>query len=194
MSRRLATIVGFLLLGCIVATVIGAWVYAALGYGVQNVLSVEGLRWLFVHALDDTHHALSLLLLTLLMVGSLQESAFCSDVLRRSASRRIRRATIVSLCVLLLLVGLLLSAMLVPSSQLLGLTGRLWPSPFMKGILPVTCFGITFVSVLHAWLSERMQCPSHLFCFLARGLSRHLPWLVVGLLGIFFYNLLCFVC
>lgn len=192
MSRRLATVTGFLLICCIVLTILVAWIGAALGYDVGNVLSAEGLRWLFVHAVDDTHHAIPLILLSLMALGTLPESGLLAD-LQNLTYRQERRTTVITILALLLLVILMFMGALMPFSPLLGSTGHLWPSPFMKGFYPVGCFGVILLSVLHAYRSGRMKQLPHLFRFLSHALARHLFWVPVGLLGLFFYNLLCFI-
>lgn len=191
-DRRLSSAVGYLLLLLTVVLVVGAWVASALDMEVQNVLSAEGLRWLFVHSLDDAAHLLPACLLLLLAVGGVGESGLWADLLRPSSSQR-RRAGLVSGLLLLLLVALFLMAVCLPASPLLSLKGQLWPSPFLRGLVPVLGFCLVGLCALHAWLSGRMARAIDLFPFLSRALGRHLAWLIVALQGLFLYNLYHFI-
>ena len=192
MSKRLAAAIGFLLMIAIVAMVTGLWIAAVHDVDVLNILSAEGLRWLFVHSLDDPFHILPSCLLLLTMLGSWEECGFVAD-LRRPSSVRSRRAAFVTAFVFLMVLSLFLLAVCLPSSPLLGLTGRLFPSPLLRGIVPVLCFCMIAVAALHASLSGRMPSLACLFQFLSRSLGRHLPWLLVALLALFLFNLVCLI-
>lgn len=192
MSNRLATIVSFALLAATAATAVWAWVASVRNADVQSVLSVEGLRWLFTHSLDDPRRLLSSSLLLLLAFGSVGECGLLAD-LRADAPLRHRRLAFGTLVGFLLVFVLFLLFLLLPSSPLRGITGTLLPSPFVSGVVPVGAFCVVCLSVVHAYSSSRMGSISRLFHFLARALSRHLLWLFVCLLGLFLYNLICFI-
>lgn len=171
MNNRLATIVALLLMIAIGMVIMGSWVASSLGLGVQNALSFEGLRWLFVHALDDVHNFLPTCLLFLLMLGLLQDMPKAWPHL---------------LSALLLMIVLLLSC------PLLGLTGHIYPSPFLRGLLPIFSFIVIMLCILSGWFSGRLLI-ANTFRQLTHSLARFIPWLVIVLMALFLYNLFQFV-
>lgn len=125
-NRKPLAAVSFALLVAALCVVIGAWICAALGRNVQNLLSAEGLRWLFVHALDDDFRVLSAGLLFLLALGS------------------VRRWWVPAVSFVVFLPFLLL-----PSAPLLSATGDFWPSPFVVGIVPAWSVCVVLISLFH---------------------------------------------
>ena len=171
MSNRLAFVLGFLLVTAIVVVVVGSWIGASMGLDVQNALSFEGLRWLFVHALDDTHHLLPTCLLLCLLPALLGQSS--------------RPWLIVALALLLMLLLLLFS-------PVLGLTGHLLPSPFLRGMVPVFAFFVIVLCLLSEWFSGRLPVGAT-FSRLAQALASSAAWLVIALMALFLFNLIQFV-
>ena len=151
--------------------IMASWIASSLGMSVQNALSYEGLRWLFVHALDDIHNFLPTCLLFLLMLGLLQDMP---------------KAWVQ------LFIALLLMIVLLYSCPLLGLTGHIYPSPFLRGLLPTFSFIVIVLCILSGWFSGRLLI-ANTFRQLTHSLSRYIPWLVIALMALFLYNLLQFV-
>lgn len=153
-KKRGLAVACYALLACTLCVVLGAWICVILGHNVQNVLSAEGVRWLFMHALDDPLHLLPTTLLLLFAAGCL------------------RRWWVPVAAMVVLL-----SLMLFPSGPLLSVTGNLWPSPFVRGIVPAWAVLVILISLFHA----------------PRQATRFLPWLVPFTQGLFLFNLIQFI-
>ncbi|MBP5381493.1 MAG: hypothetical protein J6Y39_07210 [Bacteroidaceae bacterium] len=176
MSKRLATIVGVLLLATILLAIVASWIFSALGYPLHNVISAEGLRWLFTRSLRDKHNILPSFILFLITVS----------LYIPKAKDGIKIGKVGWIPLLLLLFFL-------PSSPLLGVTGGLFPSPLLRGIVPVFCMCAILLALVRAVMQGRLTKPTEIITFLSGAILPHNHWVIVCLIMLFLFNLIDFI-
>ena len=102
--------------------------------GLRSLLSSEGLRWLMGHFAEMiATPVLAWLLLCAMAWGCLARSG----LLLRPTNYRERRAQVMALLLLAVIVGVMLLLTAIPHAVLLSAVGGLWPSPFSSSLVPV---------------------------------------------------------
>lgn len=176
MSKRLATIAGALLLATILLAIVVSWICSVLGYPLHNVISAEGLRWLFTRSLRDKHNILPSVILFLITL---------SLYMPRSKSG--------------IIVGklgwfpLLLLLFFLPFSPLLGVTGGYFPSPLVRGIVPVFCLCVILLALARAVMQGKITKPTEIITCLTDALLPHTHWVIVCAIMLFLFNLIDFI-
>lgn len=93
---------------------------------------------------------------------------------------------------LLYMAGMLL-LLLGPHAILLSVTGHLYPSPFVSGILQTMSLGFVLTSLLYAVLSFHLRGWQECLSVLYWGIQRYDVWILISMLAAQLYNALCYV-
>ena len=93
---------------------------------------------------------------------------------------------------LLYLAGMLL-LLFGPYAILLSVTGHLYPSPFVSGILQTMSLGFVLTSLLYAVLSFHLRGWQECLSVLYWGIQRYDVWILISMLAAQLYNTLCYV-
>ncbi|MCD7720698.1 MAG: hypothetical protein LUI09_00535 [Prevotellaceae bacterium] len=136
-----------LILAVLVA--VASWLFSTLGYPVGNLFSQEGLRWCLLHGFS-----------------ALPARWFCTFVLACIAVGCLERKRLRRMGVYLALVWLLMLAFVLWSgSPLRGVSGGLYPSPFVHALPLLLCLSVIVVSLA--------MSPSSASELLVRGIRRY---------------------
>ncbi len=140
----------------------------------------ELLRYLWLHGTESmASQLLVYTILVLVAVGSVLRS--------KVFSVRDHDARVAALLVALITVGVLLAAALLPGSPLLGVTGRVFPSPWSKGLLPSLCLSCTLVCLVFGLVSGTVHSWRDVLALVTHGIARW-PWVVLLTMLISFCN------
>lgn len=168
-------------------SIFGSWAASVIGYHVGDLLSEEGLRWLFRWWASPSLLRHAVVLASVVMsLGALQSCGL----------RYVRRHPWSLLtAVLFLLVMLLPVYMLVlrPEAPLQSINGRLESSPFLLGITFLLGLIVTFSAILYGLLSGHLRSWYACCEVLFSGLRRYAPWVVVWLIAEQLYHSLAFI-
>lgn len=156
---------------------------------IRSLLSGEGIRWLFAHAVDNQ---LSPLLPWLMMV-----SMACGAVrflLRLPVGLRlVDHPGRVTVAVLLFPVAALLLLTCTPHALLLGVDGALFPGSFARAVVPVSAFLVLAAAVVYGLLCGRLRTLAETFQMVVSGLYTLVPWIPVYMAGIQLWESIRFV-
>lgn len=184
----------------IVLVAVASWLLSALGYSDQNLLSAQGLRWLFSHPVPEWESTMLLWALWLFTaLGCTRLSGLSGEIWNwitgqgKQSTRRqryaLRLAGLATACGIVFL----LHCALAPSSPLLGVTGKLWPSPYLDGLLPCICLITIIVSLIFARASQRYISWVDTIGLLERSLARYTPWAVLLFVSGYLLNICNYV-
>lgn len=180
-------------------TVVGSWLLSALGADIPNLLSPEGVRWLFRLHLSVSVLVRAECLLTLVVVAG---AFYCSGLwgglatqlgqwlacrrkveAPRLLSLRQRRALWLSALTVVLGFGILFLSVGLTSSPLRSATGHVWPSPFLHGLLFSLALILIVACAVYGGTSRHLRTFSEFAALLYHGLQRFAPLLVVWYLA-----------
>ena len=193
MNRRINRWVGTVAVLIVVAelvVVLLSWLLSAMMTdGVRSLLSGEGIRWYFSHFVDFLASPLLVWLLLLSMtVGSLVKSG-----IRSPQGYRDRLALRFAFILVAVYVLLVLVLTLLPHGVLLSATGRLFPSPFSRALVPIVAFGILLLSVTYGLVSGRFRSAADVVASLCYGIAASAPLFLLYVLILQFYHSLRYV-
>lgn len=193
MNRRINRWVGTVAVLIVVAelvVVLLSWLLSAMMTdGVRSLLSGEGIRWYFSHFVDFLASPLLVWLLLLSMtVGSLVKSG-----IRSPQGYRDRLALRFAFILVAVYVLLVLVLTLLPHGVLLSATGRLFPSPFSRALVPIVAFGILLLSVTYGLVSGRFRSAADVVASLCYGIASSAPLFLLYVLILQFYHSLRYV-
>lgn len=169
-----------------------SWIGSAIGYPMRNLFSDEGLRWFYAHLHESfTTPVLAVALPAALLCGAVSRSGLgrvLADICQLRGKRpRItyRQKTALGIAGIFFTVyfSTVLLCVLTPHAILLGATGRIYPSPFAYGILPVTALGVQFTSMIYANLSNHLHGPDEILSVLYWGIRHYAVWIFITLLA-----------
>ena len=158
--------------------------------GIRSLLSSEGLRWLMGHF---SQLLASSLLAWLLLCAMAWGCLLRSGLLVRPTNYRERRAQLMALLLLAVIVGVMLLLTVVPHAVLLSAVGGLWPSPFSASLVPVVAFSITLVSAFYGLVSGRFENISAVYDAVLFGTRQGAPLFLFYVLVIQIYESFMFV-
>ncbi len=141
--------------GVAIAIVIAlaSWLFSALGYPVNNLFSAEGLRWCLRHGFSALPGEwLCIFVLACMAAGSLP------SLTDRSALRKTAPSLALLWC-------LILAFVLWPSSPLRGVSGGLYPSPFVHALPALLCLSVLAVGIIRE--------PHQASALLVRGIRKY---------------------
>ena len=115
---------------------------SAAGFPLGNLFSSEGIRWYYLH-IQDCYRSpfMTVVFPVVLVLGAIERSGL-SEIIEDSVSKgvlsltyRQRKACLMAGTFLLLYLAGMLFLLFGPYAILLSVTGHLYPSPFVSGIL-----------------------------------------------------------
>lgn len=134
-----------------------AWLGSAAGFPLGNLFSSEGVRWYYLH-IQDCYRSpfMAVVFPVVLVLGAIERSGLFG-IIKDSISKgvpfltyRQRKACLMAGTFLLLYLAGMLLLLLGPHAILLSVTGHLYPSPFVSGILQTMSLGFVLTSLLYA--------------------------------------------
>ena len=175
-----------------VVLVLVSWLLSAtLTEGVTSLLSSEGMRWFFGSFVSMLVSKWLVWLLLLSMAGGCLWQSGLLHISLNGYRERIAFRTTVVLFLLYVLVIVALTA--VPHALLLSATGRLFPSPFSRALVPIVAFGILLHSAVYGWASGRFTSFADVIDSLSYGLQKAAPLFILYVVFFQFIESLCFV-
>ena len=175
-----------------VVLVLVSWLLSAtLTEGVTSLLSSEGMRWFFGSFVSMLVSKWLVWLLLLSMAGGCLWQSGLLKVSLNGYRERIAFRTTLILFLLYVLIIVALTA--VPHAQLLSATGRLFPSPFSRALVPIVAFGILLHSAVYGWASGRFTSFADVIDSLSYGLQKAAPLFILYVVFFQFIESLCFV-
>lgn len=159
--------------------------------GVTSLLSSEGLRWFFGSFVSMLVSKWLVWLLLLSMAGGCLWQSGLLKVSLNGYRERIAFRTTLILFLIYVLVIVALTA--VPHAQLLSATGRLFPSPFSRALVPVVAFGLLLHSAVYGWASGRFTSFADVIDSMSYGLQKAAPLFILYIFFFQFFESLCFV-
>lgn len=185
---------------CLLFLMLGSWVLSILGLPLNNILSSEGLRWFFRLRFNPMEaQVIGFVLMTIISLGAITDSGLWGDLLllfnrnQRPLNMRQRRALFAVLILVIFSVFAFLLLIMAPSAILLSVTGHLWPSPFIVGIIRGFVINLLFQSMVYGLSSGHIRTFSQLLSLFYIGIIKFAPWLIVSLLSISLYFLCLFI-
>lgn len=159
---------------------------------VRSLLSEDGMRWYFTHAVDTLLNPFPVwLFLVSLTVGAIRTSGFL-DALRHLSELSIREKfafQVVIFEAFLVVTGMALLTLL-PHAPLQSVTGSLFPSSFSRSLIPVTCISISFFAISYGLVSGKMHTIPEAYRCLCTGGTIFTPLAILYILGIHLYALI----
>ena len=185
----------------IAATVAGSWLLSVAGFDVPNLLSAEGIRWMFRLRPDEAMVTRFEVLVSLVVVaGAVLKSGLFNHLhelvpsSQRDAQRlptlRQRRALWLSLITAVSAISLLLLFVCLPDSPLRSATGRLWPSPFLHGLLQTVVVILVATCAVYGATSRHLRTLSDFAALFYHGIQRFAPLLLIWYLAELWFSLL----
>ena len=185
------------LVGAQLVLALGSWLLSAAGVdGVRSLISAEGLRWFCGHFVGNLlAPPLVWLLLVAMAAGCLWQSRLPQRLLDRTSPVTFRERTglwtvlaaaVVALAVVALLAG-------VPHAVLLSATGRLFPSPFSRFLVPLGALTVILLSACYGLMTDHFRTFADAVGSLSFGIAKAAPLFVVYVLLIHFYDSLIYV-
>ena len=159
--------------------------------GVTSLLSSEGLRWFFGSFVSMLVSKWLVWLLLLSMAGGCLWQSGLLKVSLNGYRERIAFRTTLILFLLYVLIIVALTA--VPHAQLLSATGRLFPSPFSRALVPVVAFGLLLHSAVYGWASGHFTSFADVIDSMSYGLQKAAPLFILYVVFFQFIESLCFV-
>ena len=163
----------FFLLSCVV--IICSWVGSGFGWlGVQNLLSVDGVRWILRNAEENFMTSPALAIICILFFGcGLFIHSGLGDTLKRflSHERKLSRKQKRALGMSIIFVGVYISVCSFfawgPWGIVRSVTGMLKGSPLMDGILCIVSLGIGLTGTVYGFAVDNYRRDKDVF----RGMS-----------------------
>ena len=193
LKRLFAGLVSVLVVAELLLVLVSWLLSATMAENVRSLLSSEGIRWFvgsFISLLSTPW--LAGLLLLSMAGGSLWQSGLLS-VFTTPRNYRQRVALRVTFTLFIIYIAAILLLTTVPHAVLLSATGRLWPSPFSRALVPIAAFGLLLLSVAYGRTSGRFTSISDVVDSLSFGIGRAAPLFILYVLIVQFYKSLCFV-
>ena len=148
-----------------------AWLGSAAGFPLGNLFSSEGIRWYYLHIQDCYRSPFMAVVFPVVLVFGAIERSGLSEIIKDTISKgvlsltyRQRKACLMAGTFLLLYLAGMLLLLFGPYAILLSVTGHLYPSPFVSGILQTMSLGFVLTSLLYAVLSFQAGRNACLYC------------------------------
>lgn len=164
-----------------------SWLLSAtLTDSVHPLLSSEGIRWFLGQFCVLLLRPQLIWLILLSMAGG---CVWCSGIFRPSQlSFRRQSALRVSFVVLVMLIMLVALLVMMPQAVLLSSTGRLWPSPFSRALVPILSALAIITSMCYGLLSRTFTSLFDVYDSFRIGLQQMVPFLILYLFVVMFYE------
>ena len=164
-----------------------SWLLSAtLTDSVHPLLSSEGIRWFLGQFCVLLLRPQLIWLILLSMTGG---CVWCSGIFRPSQlSFRRQSALRVSFVVLVMLIMIVALLVMMPQAVLLSSTGRLWPSPFSRALVPILSALAIITSMCYGLLSRTFTSLFDVYDSFRIGLQQMVPFLILYLFVVMFYE------
>ena len=189
------------LLIVLVIIILFSWIANAAGFHVRSLFSAEGIRWSFVHSVNNTGmRGLVYVILTLSACGAVLHSGMWETLVQlispnplRPVALRQKRALLYVLFIICLCFVFLIALLLMPESILLSATGRFYPSPLSQGLFLSLNIATIIVSLAFGAMSNRFRSTSELIHTFYYGFERFAPFITVYVLMAYIYFCLSYI-
>ena len=156
MRRNILTYMPLWFLIALLLLALFTWTASIYGLDVVNLLSADGIRWMFSNVTENiTRSPLPILLLTLMALSALDGSGLLY-ALRGKPNAKQKNALIISLVILLLSAGVIACMILLPGALLLNPLGTFSHSPFTRGIPTVSLIIVIITADIYGYTSGRL--------------------------------------
>ena len=161
----------------------------------RSMLGGEGLRWLFGHFTENMQSPLLVwLLLSGAAYGTMKGSGIVSDIRKKRDNdyrTRIALQVVVWEAVAMAVVLALLTLM--PHAVLLSAAGKLFPSSFTSGLVPVLAFAVGAMSLTYGFMVGKLKTVYDAFLLMSGGVAAVAPLAVVYVFVAELYRSVLFV-
>ncbi len=140
----------------------------------------ELLRYLWLHGTESM--ASELLVYTILLLTAVGSVLRCGILKVRDQD-----GLIAAIVVALIINGLLLAAAVLPGSPLLGVTGRVFPSPWSNGLFSSLCIECILVSTVFGLVSGTIHSFRDALQLISYGIARW-PWAILLAMAVSFFH------
>lgn len=196
-----ASVLTVLVMVLTVVLVCLSWLLSVVGEPVRNLLSSEGIRWLFSHAsMNFLKVEFSYFLQIILILGALKWSGLARAVGALlhwpgcvTVSYRQRRALVFSAMVVLVYVCIMLLLTLLPHAVLLSAAGNLYPSPFSEGFISAVTTGVMLTAIIYGTMSNTLRTFREVTRILYAGFEYYGVWVVAAMMTAEFYAAIRYV-
>lgn len=192
--NRIATYSALTLIVCEIILMLISWLLTAtMTDGVASLLSAEGIRFLLGNFSQNVSTPQLVWILLLSMAyGSVRQSGLYSSMRSDNIYRK-GLALKLTFAVGIVLLVVLLFLTVQPHAVLLSSTGRLWPSPFSRALVPVLSGYVIILAVIYGTVTRRFTTFESFFSTLSYGIRCAAPLFFLYLLAAQLYSSFCFV-
>ena len=156
---RLHNLLTYIPLGCFICIVLLAlftWTASVYGMDVVNLLSADGIRWMFANVMNNIALPPLAMILLCLMALSAVEGSGLLDAIRGRTNAKQKNALVITLVVLIIFAVAIACMTFLPSALLLNPLGTLSQSPFTRGLPAVTFIVIIICADIYGYTSGRL--------------------------------------
>lgn len=167
-------------------TILGSWIVSAMwpSIGINSLLSGRGLRWFLGRMpenLADT--TLVWIILSCIIVGALVWSELPKKIITYSQNDYRERFSVLVFMFIILLSFLVCAVMAYfPHSSFLGVTGHLFPGPFLSAVFFILGLGLFLGIAVYMILSGKADTYDSILDACVYGLQKAAPLIVIYLL------------
>lgn len=161
----------------------------------RSMLGGEGLRWIFGHFMENMQSPLLVwLLLFGVAYGTVKGSGIVGAMRKKQDNDyRTRIALQVVAWEAVALVVVLALLTLMPHAVLLSAVGRLFPSSFTNGFVPVLAFAVGAMSLTYGFMVGKLKTVYDAFLLMSGGVAAVAPLVVVYVFVAELYHSILFV-
>lgn len=174
--KKVVTYIALILIVAELVLILISWFLAAtMADDVHSLLSAEGIRFFFGNFTLMLQQPLLVWLLLLSMAYGCLVRSSLAQAFTQPAARRQRQALRLVAALLVLIVAVVLLLTVMPHAVLLSATGRLWPSPFSRALVPVIAFSVILLSSAYGLTTRRFLSLTDVFQSLSWGIAQWAP-------------------
>lgn len=172
-----------------IIVIIGSWIVGAAvpSTHLRSMLSEEGIRW-FVGNFAEImgSQILVWILLASFATGVLRTSGITEVIKKIIHHERIEYRQRLALNILVITISMIICIMayltLMPQAVLLGASGKLFPSSFASGIVPIILFTITITAIIYGIVSQTIRSIHQITDAICHGVSSFAPLFLIYIL------------
>ncbi|MCD8202891.1 MAG: AbgT family transporter [Prevotella sp.] len=184
-----------------VALILCSWIINAISPSlpVRSILSSEGIRWFCGSFIENMLTSLLAWLLLLSIVWGTFKGSGLRGILytlckgERLLSYRQRHALLTVLGEIVVFGVIVFLLTFVPHAILLGVTGSLFPSTFINGLIPMLAFIIVVISITYGIINGEYVDIEGIFRDICDGVCFFVPIIIVYLFAVQLYSSMLFV-
>ena len=167
-------------------TILGSWIVSAMwpSMGINSLLSGRGLRWFLGHMpenLSDT--TLVWIILSCIIIGAFVWRELPKKIIAHSKNDYRERFAVIVFYLVVAISFLVCFAMaFFPHSSFLGVTGHLFPGPFLSAVFFIVGLGLSLGIAVYLMLSGKVDTYETVEQICVFGLQKAAPLIVIYLL------------